>query len=216
LLLASAGRHLAIFGAAIACSGGASCSGGGSSPEVATSVHYLGVEGGAPDFDLLVLEADDTITPLADGASVPMILPPQGGRVIFVGVRATNVDGNGLQLTGALRDLATQQVRIDSRTIDLIDTHDGYGASATPATSLSSAIANFSNIPVCPNEWSSTNLYGTVYGLEVTIGDREGRTVTKKIRVTPECAEPQNEAQCLCTCMAGYVLGQACADAGTD
>ena len=129
---------------------------------------------------------------LSDGDSVPLILPPQGGRVIFVGVRATNVDGCGLQLTGALRDLATQQVRVDSRTVNLIDTGDGYGVSGTPSTAVSTAISDFSNIPVCPNEWSSTNVYGTAYGLEVTIKDREGRTLTKKIQVTPECGQPDN------------------------
>jgi hypothetical protein len=191
------------------------CSAGGA-PPVGGSVEYLGVEGGAPDFDLLVLEADDTIAPLADGASVPMIQPPQGGRVVFVGVRATNVDGHGLQLTGALRDLATQEVRVDSRTVNLVDTHDGYGASAAPGASAAAAIASFANVAVCPNQWSSTNLYGNVYGLEVTIQDREGRTVTKKIKVTPECGEPDNLAECLCICQAGYILGQSCVDAGTN
>jgi hypothetical protein len=179
-------------------------------------VGFLGDEAGAPDFDMQILEADETVAPLADGDSIPMILPPQGGRVVFVGVRATNVDGCGLQLTGALRDLATQQVRVDSRTINLIDTHDGYGVSGMASSSVASAIADFSNVPLCPNEWSSTNVYGTVYGLEVTIQDREGRQLTKKIHVTPECGEPDNLSECLCICKGGYVLGQACRDAGSD
>jgi hypothetical protein len=179
-------------------------------------VGFLGDEAGAPDFDFQVLEADDTVAPLVDGASVPMILPPQGGRVIFVGVRATNVDGCELQLTGALRDLTTQQVRVDSRTVNLIDTGDGYGVSGTASMAIAAAIANFSNIPLCPNEWASTNLYGNVFGLEVTIQDREGRQLTKKIQVTPECGQPANLSQCLCICAAGYVLGQPCTDAGSE
>jgi hypothetical protein len=191
------------------------CSGGGGLPDHG-AIEYLGVEGGTPDFDLLILQADDTIVPLVDGATVPMLLPPQGGRVIFVGVRATNVDGHELQLTGALRDLTTQQVRVDSRTVNLVDTHDGYGVSAAPGASVSSAIANLANVSVCPNQWSSTNLYGNAYGLEVTILDREGRTVTKKIQVTPECGEPNSLEECLCICKAGYMLGQQCSDAGTD
>lgn len=179
-------------------------------------VGFLGDEAGAPDFDFQILEADDTVAPLADGDSIPMILPPQGGRVVFVGVRATNVDGCGLQLTGAIRDLATQQVRVDSRTVNLTDTHDGYGVSGTPNTPVSAAIASFSNVPLCPNEWSSTNVYGTLYGLEVTIQDRGGRTLTKKIHVTPECGEPDNLDECLCICATGYVLGQHCGDAGGE
>ncbi|HEX3345692.1 MAG TPA: hypothetical protein VHS09_14010, partial [Polyangiaceae bacterium] len=129
-------------------------------------------------------------------------------------VHATNVDGCGLQLTGALRDLTTQEVRVDSRTVNLVDTGDGYGASGTPTTTASTAVTSFSNVPVCPNEWSPTNIDGTVYGLEVTIVDRGGRTLTKKIHVTPTCAQPENLAECTCICQGGYVLGQSCADAG--
>jgi hypothetical protein len=179
-------------------------------------VGFLGDEAGAPDFDFQILEADDTVAPLVDGDSVPMILPPQGGRVIFVGVRATNVDGCELQLTGALRDLTTQQVRVDSRTVNLIDTGDGYGVIGMASTAIASAIANFSNVPLCPNEWASTNVYGNVFGLEVTIQDRGGRQLTKKIHVTPECGQPDNLSQCLCICAAGYVLGQPCGDAGSE
>jgi hypothetical protein len=179
-------------------------------------VGFLGSDAAAPDFDMQVLLADETVAALNDGDTVPMILPPQGGRVIFVGVRATNVDGCGLQLTGALRDLSTQQVRVDSRTVNLIDTGDGYGVSGTPSTAASAAVSDFSNIPVCPNEWSSTNIYGTVYGVEVTIQDREGRTLTKKIQVTPECGQPENLEECLCICKGGYILGESCMDGGDE
>jgi hypothetical protein len=205
----------------LACSTSSASAGDGGPPdspgEAATcpSVGFLGDEAGAPDFDMQILEADQSVAALVDGDTVPMILPPQGGRVIFVGVRATNVDGCGLQLTGAVRDLTTQQVRVDSRTINLIDTHDGYGVSGMQSTSVSSAIPNFSNVALCPNEWSPTNIYGTVYGLEVTIQDRGGRQLTKKIHVTPACGQPENLSDCLCLCKGGYVLGESC-DAGAE
>jgi hypothetical protein len=93
------------------------------------TVGFLGDEAGAPDFDIQVLLADDTVANVQDGGSVPLLLPPQGGRVIFVGVRATGVDGCALQLTGALRDLASGKVSVDKRTINLIPTGDGWGAS---------------------------------------------------------------------------------------
>ncbi len=177
---------------------------------------FLGDSAAAPDFDIQVLRADDSVVTLQEGASVPMILPPQGGRVIFVGVRATNVDGCGLQLTGALRDLTTGRVTIDSRTINLTATGDGWGASATATESVSAAVGSFSNIPTCPNEWSATDLFGHPYGLEVTVVDRAMRQLTKKITVTPACGQPENLTQCLCICMTGYVLGQACSDAGIE
>jgi hypothetical protein len=191
----------------------AACSGQHDAGDAGLPEELLG-DGGAPDFDFLVIQADNTVSPLADGGTVPLIKPVQGGRVIFAGVRATNVDGNALQITGALRDLETQQVRFDSRTIDLTPTGDGWGVSGT--FGASSAISNFSNVAVCPNEWSSTNIFGTTYGLEITIVDRRNRQLTKAIHVTPQCAEPMNEAECLCICKGGYVLGEMCADGVPD
>ncbi len=193
----------------------AACSASHATSDAGPPEEFLG-DGGAPDFDFLVLQADDTVTPLADGGSVPLIMPPQGGRVIFAGVRATNVDGAALQLTGALRDLKTRQVQFDSRTIELIPTGDGWGVSATAQEPASSAIANFSNVPVCPNEWSSSDIFGNTYGLEVTIKDRRGRQLIKAIRVIPECGEPMNLAECLCMCKAGYVLGETCSSGKLD
>jgi hypothetical protein len=178
-------------------------------------VGFLGDEAGAPEFDIQVLLADDTVVIVRDGDSVPMLLPPQGGRVVFVGVHATNVDGCALQLTGALRDLTSDNASVDSRTINLTATGDGWGASAASASSPG-GIGSFSNVPACPNNWSATNLYGHSYGLEVTIRDRAKRELTKKIAVTLACGQPENLGECLCICSAGYVLGQACNDAGRE
>ena len=172
-------------------------------------------DGGAPDFDMLIVASDYTVHPLSDGDTVPMMLPPQGGRVIFVGVRATNVCAKGVQLTGALRDPATNQVRVDSRTTNLVPTGDGWGVSAPLGEMVSDDIASFSNVPVCPNQWASTDLFGHAFGMEVTIADKEHRGLTKKIDVTPACGEPSNAAQCMCICMAGYILGEPC-DGGVD
>ena len=158
-----------------------------------------------------VLQADGTVAPLAQGDALPLLFPPQGGFVSYVGVSATNVESCGVQITGALRDLSTQEVRVDSRTINLQPTQSGWGASG--ANGMASA-SNFSNIPACPNEWSSTNIYGTLYGLEVTLQDARGHTITSKIDVTPQCAQPDLVSQCLCWCQKGYVLGQACDNAG--
>jgi hypothetical protein len=177
---------------------------------------FLGSDAAAPDFDFQVLQADGTVVALANAGTVPLMAPPQGGRVLFIGVRATNVDGCALQLTSALRDLASQKITLDSRTINLVSTGDGWGVSGVVGMGVAADISNFSNVPVCPNEWSTTNIYGTVYGLEVAITDRQGRQLTKKIQVTPECAEPATLATCLCICKGGYVLGESCADAGTD
>jgi hypothetical protein len=149
-----------------------------------------------------------TATEVKDGDTVPLVFPPQGGRVIFAGVRARNLDTCAVTLTGALRDPASQQVRLDMRTVNLLGAADGWAE--TDATDYST----FSNIPVCPNEWSETDVMGSVYQLELTVTDRGGRTRTRKLSVTPVCAEPTLEADCRCLCHAGYKLGESCADAG--
>ncbi len=172
---------------------------------------FLGTPSAPPDFDILALRADHSVVVVQDGDEVPMLFPPQGGRVIFVGVRATNVDGCALQLKGVLRDETTGAVRFESRPINLIPTADGWGASAAANEPVS--IANFANVGVCPNGgWSATDLYGHEYLLEVTITDRTQRTLTKTTHVVPECGEPDRMQECLCICRASFV--QSCADAG--
>jgi hypothetical protein len=167
--------------------------------------------------ELRALDANENDVAIADGNDLAMILPPQGGRVAFIGVRATNLDGCAVQLTGAVRDLATQQVRFDSRTVNLNATGDGWGVTSSQGQSVSSAISDYANVPMCPNEWASTDLYDKTFGLEVTVKDRAGRTATKSIHVEPRCSVPDERAECLCICKAGYTLGEPChLDAGGD
>ncbi len=145
---------------------------------------FLGDPTKPAEVQVLALGPGMTAVPLQDGDTVALAFPPQGGRVIFAGVRATNLDPCGATLGGAIRDETTQEVRLDTRTVNLLPGGDGWGASDP------TDISTFSNVPVCPNEWSSTNLYGTEYQLELTVTDRAGRTVTQKLPVIPECSEP--------------------------
>lgn len=173
---------------------------------------FVGDQTKDPEMTLTVLGAvtgpGAAATPVTDGDTVPLIFPPQGGRVIFVGARARNLEACGVTLTGAMRDKTTKQVRLDARTVNLVLAGEGW--LETDPTDY----ASFSNVPVCPNQWSKTDIFGTVYELEVTLADRDGRTVTKTIDVTPACAEPERAAECLCICKGGYVLGETCAADG--
>jgi hypothetical protein len=178
---------------------------------------FLGSASRDPDFEFVVVGADYNAAPLKDGDTVPLLLPLQGGRVVFVGARATNIDGCGVQLTGALRDETTRQVRFDQRTVNLEPSGDGWGATGAIGSAVSGIVSNFANIPACPNQWSTEDVNDREYALEVTLKDRGGRTVTKAIHVTPVCAEPENAAECACICRAGYVLGSTCdADAASN
>jgi hypothetical protein len=170
------------------------------------------------EFDFRALHVDGTDNPLHDGDDVALILPPQGGRVIFVGVRATNLDGCAVRLTGAIRDETSRLIQPDQRTIDLNPTGDGWGTSGAASQSISAARSAYANVALCPNQWgATTDIFDHEFLLEVTVQDRAKRQVTKSIKVTPRCAEPDHLAECLCICKLGYHLGEKCdADAGGD
>jgi hypothetical protein len=167
------------------------------------------------ELELSAIGAANALSKIDEGSDVPILFPPQGGRVVFVGVRATNFEGCNVQLSGALRDPSTQQVRIDARTIVMHATGDGHAVN-DPVQGAPD-ISSFSNIPVCPNQWASTNVFDKEFELSVTIKDAKGKLGTKTIHVTPRCAEPDKLAECLCICKLGYVLGESCdADGGAN
>jgi hypothetical protein len=177
---------------------------------VPCSAGFLGDAAAPVELDLTAVNPDYVTEPLADGGTISLMQPPQGGQVLFVGLRATNVDSCGLQLTGALRNETTESLTVDSRTINLIPTGDGWGVTGTIGANVVGVVSNFANIPACANHWSASDVDGHEYGLEVTIKDRGGRKGLKTIRVTPECNEPMSAANCVCICRAGYVTGSAC------
>lgn len=143
-------------------------------------------------------------TPVGPGGELPLMFPPQGGRVAFVGVRATNVDPCGVVLTGALRDKRTNQTRFEARTVNLRPTGDGHAASTA------GDISTYANLPLCPNQWSDTDLFASTYTLEVEMKDRRGKRATASFDVMPKCAEEDRLVECLCLCDADYVLGMPC------
>lgn len=184
--------------------GGGGAGGGGAGGGSSCSLGFLGDAAMPVEMKVTARGADKISKELTPGGEAAMILPPQGGRVLFVGVRATNIGACGVELTGTLRDKATNQIRVDGRTTNLKPTGDGWGAS------VDSDISTFSNIPVCPNQWASTDMFGQTFELEVTLVDKEGRTASQKLDVMPSCAEAENQAECLCQCKQGYKLGQTC------
>ncbi len=172
----------------------------------ACTTPFIGDKSQPPQMTLVYSGADGTSQPVTDGGTVPMLLPLQGGRVIYVGARVTNIDPCNAQLTGSIRDLGNNQVRLDSRTVNLTRASDGWGE--TSAGDLSS----FANIPACPNEWSSTSLFDATYQLEVQLKDQGGRTAKATADVKPSCGDTSADLQneCKCICKKGYTLGEVC------
>jgi len=180
---------------------------------------FLGDPAQPIQIELRALRADGTDVPLNEGDDLAIVFPPQGGRVAFVGVRALNLDGCGVQVTGALRDLGSRQVRVDGRTVNLRKQPDGWGTTGTGTTTNiedSSAIGDYSNVPLCPNQWADVDVFDHPFEVEVQVRDRTKKSASKVIKVTPRCSEPgAKETACRCLCKKGYVLGESCGeDAG--
>ena len=180
---------------------------------------YLGDPTKDIALELRALRADGTDIALNEGDDLAIVFPPQGGRVSFIGVRAINLDGCGAQVIGALRDLGSRQVRVDGRTVNLTKEPDGWGTTGHGTTTNiedSAAIGDYSNVPVCPNEWADVDVFDQPFEIEVKIVDRSKKTATKVIKVTPRCAESGAKGTaCRCLCKHGYVLGESCGeDAG--
>ncbi len=180
---------------------------------------YLGDPSKDIELELRALRADGTDVALNDGDDLAIVFPPQGGRVSFLGVRATNLNGCGVQVLGALRDIGSRQVRVDGRTVNLTKEADGWGTTGQGTSAdieNSAAIGDYSNVPVCPNEWADVDVFDQPFEVEVQVKDRAKKTAKKVIKVTPRCSEPgAKETACRCLCKHGYVLGEACGeDAG--
>jgi len=204
---------LALIASASACGDSGTGGGGaGGSPPAACEFPFIGDETAPPEIEIFAYGADGADYPISDGTVLDIIEPPQGGRVIFVGARARNLPGCGLLLTGALRDPTSQQVRFDTRTVNLKPDSEGWGSVELGNLSV------YANIPVCSNKWSDQDIFGGDFSLEVKLKDKQGGEVEKIVNVTTACtavsqAETPPEATlagCFCICKAGYVTGESC------
>jgi hypothetical protein len=186
---------------------GAACGGDRETPpppEDPCKLGFLGEEGEDLRIEVIALGADGAARPVGDGDALDILMPPQGGRVVFLGARATNLSACGVQLSGSLRDTVSGRVMSESRTINLNPTGDGWGAS------VDVDISTFANVGVCPNNWSGRDIYDEDYEIVVQVRDRDGRMAKETRRVRPACGEPGLEVECRCICKHGYILGEAC------
>lgn len=169
---------------------------------------FIGDPAAPVELVVLLRQADGTMAEATAGAAAPLIKPPQGGKVIFVGARARNLDGCGAQVTSALYDECAGDVvgNVDSRPVTLVEGADGWGAPRDPVQ-----ISNWANVPACPDAQAARDVEGERYLLRLVVTDRDGRTAEAAVEVVPTCAEAEYETECRCECDGDYVLGQACA-----
>jgi hypothetical protein len=190
-------------------------------PPSTCATGFLGDPSKDPIVEVRAIRADGSDVPLKDGDDLALIFPPQGGRVAFVGVRATNLDGCGVQLTAALHDPVSNKAQPDGRTLNLTrEPSSDWGTTGSGVSTdiaSSDAIAQYSNVPLCPNQWASQDVYDQTFELEVLVVDSRKKQADVKMHVVPRCAETgPKETACRCLCKNGY-SGQPCGeDAGVD
>lgn len=153
----------------------------------------LVARGDSPD----VMEVDTPMT------AVPLVVPPQGGLVLFVAARARNLDNCAVMLTASLRDPCSNEVvTVERRPVLLESTGDGWAGPDVDA------LSQWSNLPVCPSSAATRDLQGQHYLLRVALEASDGRTAEATMMVVPTCAA--DDLTCLCQCQAGYELGSEC------
>ncbi len=165
---------------------------------------YLGDRSSPIDMKVTARAVDGTSRVIESGAEVSIILPPQGGRVVFLGVRAKNIDPCAVRLAGIVREKSTGQIRVDARTVNLAPDGSGF------VGSIDSDISSFSNVPLCPNQWADQDIFDREFEAEIELTDRTGKKQKSTLQVTLRCNEADAAAECRCICKKGYKLGETC------
>ncbi len=139
---------------------------------------------------------DGTAAPLDDGAELRLVDPPQGGKILLVGVRVTNVDLCGATIQVAMKDLVTGRVAgIERRPVAWRIADDGFAEPAQP-----DQISDYANVPVCPNANIAQDIDGNPWRLEVRFYDQAQQATEQLLTVTPSCADSWDPALCACEC----------------
>lgn len=174
-----------------------------------------------PEITPVVLNQDFQLEDVGENSRLPLIFPPQGGKVSLIGVRAKNIDGCPLNITTSLRDPCNNQlISREERQVTLtpmngvlvpdVPTADNFHAVGAP---------EFSNLPACPRSGLMRDVHDQPYVLSIRVEDKTGLKAETTLRVTPFCAEPANLEQCTCECDTEFMQGVTIcgtADSGID
>jgi hypothetical protein len=158
------------------------------------------------EIEIVHLDASQQIVPTLDGARVPLVLPPQGGWIILLGVRARNLDACRLTLTTSFRDACQGPIlKLDRRPAQLEDTGDGWAIST---------MTTLGNLPICPQLTALRDLHEQPYDVTVEVEDINGKRASRTVELIPFC--PAGNVGCACECDHNYVLGGPCPAVGPD
>jgi hypothetical protein len=142
---------------------------------------------------------------LTAGMELPLLRPPQGGFVAFVGMRARNVSACRAEVSGRFLDATTrEELAIDKAgltTTHLIKGSDGW------LRPDAASISAFPNIAPCPN-FKPAPVEGVTVLLDLSLIDLGGRRAALEIPVVPTCAPGVDEEICRCQCQPSFMLGR--------
>ncbi len=147
-----------------------------------------------------MMDVGGQLVAVGAGQTFDVQAPPQGGYVLYVGVRARNLDPCGVMLRGQLLDATSGAAAsdLDGRKADLHPTGDGWWAPDV------SDPFDVPNVPTCPDYTGGTAL-GRPLLARVQLTDRAGRTATATSpSLQLDCPRDACYADCRCRCAADY------------
>ena len=167
---------------------------------------FVGDPNADPIIEAVFRDVNGEMKPIVAGGNIPLILPPQGGKVMFVGVRAKNVDGCPVDISTSIRDTCSNAIiALERRPVTLNETSDGWLEPLQP-----NELTNYSNLPACPRANLERDIHGQPYVLTIRITDKDGRMAEQQIEVVPFCSEPEFMDRCMCECRNDFTLGDDC------
>jgi len=177
--------------------------GGESTPDAREAERCpIGDMSAAPEVEIMHLDAQSAVVQTQAMAQVPLIPPPQGGWIVLLGARATNVDGCRVDLTTSFRDGPGAAVlKVDRRPTLLDDTGDGWGTTRPTEAG---------NLPICPQATAARDLHDEAYEVTVALEDAYGQQASRSIVIVPTCPAQDPTGRCRCECARGYVVGGPC------
>lgn len=149
-----------------------------------------------PELQVVHQTVDGVAAPLDDGAEIRLVDPPQGGKILLVGVRVKNVDLCEATIQVAMKDPSSGRVAgIERRPVAWRIADDGFAEPAQP-----DQISDYANVPVCPNANIAQDIDGNPWQLQVRFYDRSQQAIEQLRMVTPSCATSWDPALCQCEC----------------
>jgi hypothetical protein len=145
-----------------------------------------------------------SLTDIADGDSIDLVRPPQGGYVVFVGARVRGETERSVEIAATLTDAAAMET--DRRTVTM-------QPSPTDPTIYQPDLRSFvgvANITMCPST-ATVDRDDVPMTLTVRVTESTSRRFGETTRrVTPSCrqTDAHERSICQCMCQTGFSIGK--------